>query len=444
MSKTLKRHSNHEKGGKRIQYTTNPNGAPASRSNNLTQSIPTNGIITIVNSDLEDTMDLDISQLKVNEQLKRKYRTLLKNKGILEFLVMFIAPIMSKQQVYQMLINLGYNHPPSKYKSVSIKKLVKILADFIINDESLKLTLPVISFGPRYTVDKFLSDLTLCSRILIVTGAGISTSLGIPDFRSFSGLYAQLDHLRLEDPQHAFNFKIFNRNPQIFFSIAHLILPPDGKVSITHDFMKVLQSKNKLLKNYTQNIDNLEVKAGITTDKLVQCHGSFASARCLSCFTKYPGSKIYSHIQQKIVPRCFNCYNRVKLNDEVSVNYGVIKPDITFFGEDLPKLYYKSIKQDISQCDMIIVIGTSLKVEPVASIVDRVAKKVPKILINRDAIPDRDFDLTFLGDCDNVTSYISQRLGSGWKIPNERYNPQQKLTCEVTDLDENIYRVSSP
>lgn len=400
-------------------------------------------------------MDLDISDesstdnvitppnLQPNKKLQVKYRNYLKREGLMKFLNRYIPLKSSKRELYELLINLGYEFPLTEYETLTIKELVTNLADLILQDRDLNITLPNISLPskPRYSVDRFLDDLVTCKRILVVTGAGISTSLGIPDFRSFKGLYSQLDHLNLKDPQHSFNIKTFNRNPEIFFSIAHLILPPEGKVSITHDFIRLLQQKNKLLKNYTQNIDNLEERAGILPENLVHCHGSFGTAKCITCKSKYAGPKIFPHIQSQTVPRCFSCYNEVKLNDEVPINYGIIKPDITFFGEDLPRLYYKSIKNDIAKCDMIIVIGTSLKVEPVASIVDRVSRKVPRILINRDLILDRDFNLTLLGDCDNVTSYISQRLGKDWRIPHSDYNPNAQFVCESDDPDENIYKI---
>lgn len=407
------------------------------------------GFATNVNTNLdisdESSSDCNVTppNLEPNTKLQFKYRNYLKREGIMKFLNRYIPMESSKRELYELLLTLGYEFPLIEYEKSTAKELVTKLADLVLGDAELNLTLPNITLQskPKYSIGRFLQDLTTCKRILVVTGAGISTSLGIPDFRSFKGLYSQLDHLHLKDPQHAFNIKTFTRNPEIFFSIAHLILPPDGKVSITHDFIKLLQQKNKLLKNYTQNIDNLETKVGITPENLVQCHGSFGSAKCITCHTKYAGNKIYPHIHSQTVPRCSTCYNSVKLNDEVPVNYGVIKPEITFFGEDLPRLYYKSIRNDIAKCDMIIVIGTSLKVEPVASIVDRVARKVPRILINRDVIPDRDFSLTFQGDCDNVTSYIAQQLGKDWTIPNSDFNPQDQFACENEDFDENIYKI---
>jgi NAD-dependent histone deacetylase SIR2 len=434
-------------GAKTTAHQTKKNGNKKITSNNNVSKenitdpniVETNVTVSDI-SDESSTDELSPPSCVPNLKLQAKYRNFLKTQGIMKFLHRYIPAQMNKREIFELLINLGYLFDIEKYNELTAKELAGELCDMILSDIELNLTIPNITLKskPRYNMDRFLQDLTLAKRILVITGAGISTSLGIPDFRSFKGLYSQLSHLHLKDPQHAFNIKTFNRNPNIFFSIAHLILPPNGKFTPTHAFIKTLQDKDKLLRNYSQNIDNLEHKAGIHKDKLIQCHGSFGTAKCITCSNKFAGSKIYRHIQCQLVPRCSNCYDSIKLNDEVSINYGVIKPDITFFGEDLPTRYYKHIKSDISKCDMVIVIGTSLKVEPVASIIDKVARKVPRILINRDLIPDRDFTLSLLGDCDDICTFVSQQLGNNWKLTNKE---QIQYVCEDEDPDENIYKI---
>lgn len=125
---------------------------------------------------------------------------------------------------------------------------------------------------PTYnSVDDAVDLLKRSKNIIVLTGAGISTSLGIPDFRSAgTGLYSKLEHLGLDDPQEVFNIQVFKEDPSIFFSVARDILPNTERFSPTHAFIALLQQKDKLLTNYSQNIDNLESKAGITSDKLIQ------------------------------------------------------------------------------------------------------------------------------------------------------------------------------
>lgn len=141
----------------------------------------------------------------------------------------------------------------------------------------------------------------------------ISTSLGIPDFRSKdTGLYSKLAHLGLSDPQEVFDINIFREDPSIFFSIAKDILPTEKKYSPTHGFIKLLQDHGKLLTNYTQNIDNIEANAGVLAEKMVQCHGSFANATCVKCNFKVPGDAIFDDIREGKIPECKACIQSIE------------------------------------------------------------------------------------------------------------------------------------
>jgi NAD+-dependent protein deacetylase SIR2 len=121
------------------------------------------------------------------------------------------------------------------------------------------------------TVDDAVALLKKSKNIIVLTGAGISTSLGIPDFRSKgTGLYSKLEHLGLNDPQEVFDISLFKQDPSIFFSVARDIMVETERYSPTHAFIALLQKHGKLLTNYSQNIDNLESKAGIDPSKLIQ------------------------------------------------------------------------------------------------------------------------------------------------------------------------------
>ena len=140
------------------------------------------------------------------------------------------------------------------------------------------------------------------------TGHQISTSLGIPDFRSKdTGLYSKLEYLGLTDPQEVFDINLFREDPNIFYSIAKDIFPTEKRFSPTHAFIRLLQDKGKLLTNFTQNIDNVEANAGILPEKLIQCHGSFATATCMKCTHKVPGDQIIHHVRKGEIPECEAC-----------------------------------------------------------------------------------------------------------------------------------------
>ncbi|KAI4769311.1 SIR2-domain-containing protein, partial [Aureobasidium sp. EXF-8846] len=137
------------------------------------------------------------------------------------------------------------------------------------------------------TIDDAVSLLQKSKNIMVITGAGISTSLGIPDFRSRNtGFYSQLLARGFESPEDVFDIHNFDNDPTHFYTLAKEILPVTDRCSPTHAFIRLLQDKQKLLTNYTQNIDNIEAYAGIDPERLIQCHGSWATASCRKCQTE--------------------------------------------------------------------------------------------------------------------------------------------------------------
>ncbi|SCU93992.1 LAME_0F05710g1_1 [Lachancea meyersii CBS 8951] len=304
-----------------------------------------------------------------------------------------------------------------------------------------------------HSLDHFVEKLKTAKKVLVLTGAGISTSLGIPDFRSSEGFYSKIRHLGLEDPQDVFNYEIFMQDPSVFYNIAHMVLPPENIYSPLHSFIRMIQDKGKLLRNYTQNIDNLESYAGIQSEKMVQCHGSFATASCVTCHWKLPGERIFSNIRNLELPLCPYCYKKRKeffptvvpgtkesepenfnsMFSHVLKSYGVLKPDITFFGEALPSKFHRFIRDDVMKCDLLICIGTSLKVAPVSEIVNMIPAYVPQVLINKDPVRHAEFDLSLLGFCDDVAAFVTQKCG--WSMPHNKW-PSLKdteYTCELHD-----------
>lgn len=313
---------------------------------------------------------------------------------------------------------------------------------FIIQREKLK------EFN---TIEQCVDLIEKSENIIVLTGAGCSVSCGIPDFRSRDGVYARLrvDFPDLPDPQAMFDIFYFDHDPRPFFKFAKEIYPGQFKPSLSHLFIRKLEENQKLLRNYTQNIDTLEMTAGI--EKVIQCHGSFATATCTTCKIQVDADHIREKILNQEIPYCEKCNlennkseesselqnleinNTEKvenngINGEIGENdhiitdnserlvykknnsAGILKPDIVFFGEGLPELYHKSIVEDKVKCDLLIVIGSSLKVKPVANIPHLLPESVPQILINRESLKHLNFDIELLGDCDVIVNEILLRL----------------------------------
>ena len=209
---------------------------------------------------------------------------------------------------------------------------------------------------------KLCADLIQNSHnIVVMTGAGISTSAGIPDFRGPNGIYVTKRY----DPIETFDINHFYKNPKPFYDFTRDLLSLSQKVSptFTHKFFKKIEDMGELKVIITQNIDMLHQKAG---SKLVyELHGSDQVSKCL----KYGKTYSFDDFKQKVfnedVPKCDDCGS-------------VIKPDIVFFGEPV-KFIEKSILS-VSKSDLLIIVGTSLKIYP-ASIIPYYAKNI--VVVNK-------------------------------------------------------------
>lgn len=255
------------------------------------------------------------------------------------------------------------------------------------------------------TLDDVVSLIKRSKRIIVLTGAGVSVSCGIPDFRSRDGIYARLskDFPDLPDPQAMFDIHYFKRDPRPFFKFAKEIYPGQFEPSPSHRFIKLLETHGRLLRNYTQNIDTLEKTAGI--ERVITCHGSFATASCTRCRSRVNAEVIRDAIFAQTIPHCEACY----ADGQEPFEMAVMKPDIVFFGEGLSDEFHSAMAADKHNCDLLIVMGSSLKVRPVALIPSSIDPDVPQILINREPLNHLEFDVELLGDCDLIVQEICNR-----------------------------------
>jgi NAD-dependent histone deacetylase SIR2 len=237
--------------------------------------------------------------------------------------------------------------------------------------------------------------------ITVMVGAGISTSAGIPDFRSpDTGLYANLARLDLPYAEAVFDIDYFREKPEPFYTLAHELYPGKYRPTITHSFIKLLHDKGSLLKLFTQNIDCLEREAGVPGDKIVEAHGSFARQSCIECKSAYPQEEMREHIEARTIPRCHECK-------------GLVKPEIVFFGEALPSAFFDN-RHLPEEADLCIVMGTSLSVQPFASLPQLAQQGKPRILINQEVVGglgSRPDDVLLLGDCDTGVRKLAKACG---------------------------------
>ena len=271
--------------------------------------------------------------------------------------------------------------------------------------------------------DALIQSVLKSEKILILVGAGISVNAGIPDFRSpESGIYAKYGL----DASDVFHIDSFRDNPIPFYRIiTELAFDQHGQErsfipTVTHNLIGALKKKRKLLRVYSQNIDGLDGSPiGLVSDvDLIQCHGNLDKIVCSNCsktsiltfgewkttvrrFLETSATDNSDDLRK--IPRCLIC-------DKCD---GFSKPAVILFGESLPSAFFKKIQRDTLECDLLLVIGTSLSVYPFASVPEMVPLCVPKYVISKAFAKSISGTIVVDEECDTVSAKILTSLGLG-------------------------------
>ena len=210
-------------------------------------------------------------------------------------------------------------------------------------------------------------------RIVVFTGAGISTESGIPDFRSPGGIWERFDP---DD----FTYQKFIKDPEArrkHWQMLHgSSLTTEAEPNPAHYAIAELHRLGKLDCVITQNVDNLHQKAGVPNDKVFELHGNMQWAVCLSCGKRYPFKQIKARLDTgEEVPDCEACH-------------GLLKPSAVFFGESLPAKVLEEAALRSYHCDLFVVIGSTLVIYPAAYMpIYAVESGAKLVIINLSATP---------------------------------------------------------
>jgi NAD-dependent deacetylase len=210
-------------------------------------------------------------------------------------------------------------------------------------------------------------------KLVVFSGAGISTESGIPDFRSPGGIWSRFDP---DD----FTYQKFVSDPEARRKQWRMLgeghLTTLAEPNLAHYAIAELDKLGRLDCVITQNVDNLHQKAGVPADKVFELHGNMQWAVCLSCGRRYPFEQIKLRLDKgEEIPDCQACH-------------GILKPNAVFFGEQLPYDVLTEASNRSSGCDLFIVVGSTLVINPAAQMpVYAVRAGAKLVIVNLSSTP---------------------------------------------------------
>lgn len=227
-----------------------------------------------------------------------------------------------------------------------------------------------------------------------LTGAGVSTESGIPDFRSpGGGLWNDVD------PMEVASIDGFHEDPAKFYRFwrSKFAALTAAEPNVAHRVLAALEARGRLQTVVTQNVDGLHGRAG--SRRVVEVHGTFQTASCLHCGDRKPIHEVFELIDRDGLPSC-------------ATGEGLYKPDVVFFGEMLPASFQEG-EAEVRRADLLLVLGSSLEVYPVADLVPAAkASGARVVILNRDPGPfDARADLVVHDQLGVTMSRLAAELG---------------------------------
>lgn len=243
-----------------------------------------------------------------------------------------------------------------------------------------------------YTASRLISS---AQNRVVLTGAGISTPSGIPDFRTpGSGVWSRFNPLEVA------SLSVFRYQPEKFFAWLHPMAKKmfEALPNPAHYALAILEKAGYLQTIITQNIDGLHQRAG--SKQVLEVHGTMETLTCIGCYKNYPsGDFISSFIDHEIPPRCPDCDH-------------ILKPDVILVEEQLPRTTWLKAQEACQNCGVIIVAGSSLQVTPAATLPQRALENNARLIIVNQGPTylDTRAEVRINGDVAEILPLISQAV----------------------------------
>ena len=234
--------------------------------------------------------------------------------------------------------------------------------------------------GKMDNIEALAKEIQMTQNAVAFTGAGISAESGVPTYRGEGGLWTKYDPSKyasigyfLQDPSYYWNF---------FKDVRYPILK-NVRPNKAHLALFEMEKAGILKTVITQNIDGLHQEAG--SSSVIELHGTTRTIICMECSKKYSIGQAFAKLQQHIPPLCTDCE-------------GILRPDVIFFGETLDPKILRAAYAEVTDCDLLLAVGSSLVVYPAADIPMRAKQAGAKLaIINKgstplDAVADYVFD----------------------------------------------------
>jgi len=217
--------------------------------------------------------------------------------------------------------------------------------------------------------------------IVFLTGAGVSTPSGIPDYRSVSGLYTKSG---LKEPEYLLSRRALLRDTEDFHRFIKQLCQKDAKPNVIHEKIAQLDgSKNVTV--ITQNIDGLHTFAG--SKKVIEFHGTLATCYCEKCQKIVEVEEFLQHFEHA------HCS-------------GIIRPDVVLYDEQIDSNNIEQSLQALFTADTVVIVGTSFRVYPFAGLIQYARKDAKILTINKEPIYTVDADAEYLGNAVDVFEFL--------------------------------------